>query len=396
MRLERVGRDMSEVGRSRLLRPESPRIRRGILDTATTRLAVERDNRSVFGRRLFWVAIASLVGVAACTTQVVGANPRATTTWELLQPRAMAATANGSLYVYDAIHDQVFLRNPGGELRLIAGNGRSGTNGDGKPAVDAELESVAAMALGNNGALYLVSGERIRAISPGGTITTVAGGGTEQPVSGAVATEVSLKSPIGIAISPSGALYLAVEWQSAVYRLSGDHLEQVLGPSSFLGADPLWPEDDSMNVDALAFDRSGNLYLGGTDPYAVFVLPIQGRLHSIGALRGEAPDALASSRSGSVFDAGNLSLMSFSSSSTSGNSSGGRVVFNYSLAGILPGHQYLAGAGVAALPDGAAIIDGNVFGAPGDCHHAVIIEIATAGRAQVLDNWQPNKSGPSC
>jgi hypothetical protein len=126
------------------------------------------------------------------------------------------------------------------------------------------------------------------------------------------------------------------------------------------------------------------------------VLPTGGHLHSIGALRWETPDALAASTSGSVFDAGNLSLMSFSASGTSRNFSAGRVVFDYSLAGILPGHQYLAGAGVAALPDGEAIVDGDVFGGPGDCHHVVIIGIAATGETQVLDNWQPNRSGPSC
>jgi hypothetical protein len=217
-------------------------------DAADTRPAAPRDNRSVFRARVFLVAIGTLVGVGACSAQVVGASPRVATTQELLQPGAMAATANGSLYLYDAIDDQVFLRSPGGELRLTAGNGRSGDEGDGKPAVDAELESVAAMALGKNGTLYLATGERVRAISPSGTITTVAGGGTGQPISGAVATKVSLKSPVGIAVSPSGALYLAVEWETAVYRLGGDHLEEVLGPSSFLGADPRWPGDNSMNV----------------------------------------------------------------------------------------------------------------------------------------------------
>lgn len=317
----------------------------------------------------------------------------------LVEPGAMVAAPNGGLYVYDTSRHQIVFRDPNGDLRVVAGNGVVGESGDGGLATRAELDDVGALALAPNGTLYLSGGGRVRAVSPSGVISTVVGDGRSgqcKLAGGTIATDASIGSP-GIAVSPSGRLYLALGCPSDVAVLQDGRLYLKLVPASFLGADPLYPEDCQPGPSAIAFDRAGDLYIGGTDPYTVFALRPGGRLHTTGFLRLEPPDALAAGPPGSVVDAGNLSLFRFSASARwSGSEPSGHLLFGYSLRGLLPGRQYFADGGVAVLPNGTAVVDGDAFGAPGDCHHAVLVEVTQKEQLKLLGNWQPHRSGPSC
>jgi hypothetical protein len=293
---------------------------------------------------------------------------------------------------------QVLLRDPNGSLRVVAGNEAVGESGDGGLATRAELDDVGALALAPDGTLYLSGGGRVRAVSPSGVISTVAGDGRSGQckfAGGTISTDASIGS-LGIAVSPTGRLYLALGCPSDVAVLQDGRLYLKLVPASFLGADPLYPEDREPGPSPIAFDRAGDLYIGGTDPYVVFALRPGGRLHTIGFLRLEPLDALAAGPPGSVVDAGSFSLVRYSA--TAHWPTSGHLLFNYknSLRGLLPGKQSFADGGVAVFPDGTAVVDGDAFGAPGDCHHAVLVEVTPKGGLKLLGNWQPHKSGPSC
>jgi len=346
-------------------------------------------------------------GVGAFTTLLALVSPNAGAqsagahALSLIEPGAMTAAPDGGLYIYDMSRHQVLLRDPNGAMRVVVGNGIVGSAGDGGPATRAALGPVAALALAPDGTLYISGGNRVRAVSPSGVITTVAGNGQDPGIckltNGTIATHVASGSP-GIAVSPSGHLYLTGPCNADVTVLRGRRLHLVLVPASFLGADPLFPEDREPGPSAIAFDRAGDLYIGGTDPYTVFALRPGGRLHTIGFLRLEPPDALAAGPPGSVVDAGNLSLVRFSATAHWSGSSrpAGHLLFNYSLRGLLPGEQYFADGGVAVFPNGTAVVDGNAFFGPGDCHHALLIEVTPKGQLKLIGNWQPHESGPSC
>ena len=82
----------------------------------------------------------------------------------LVQPGAMVAAPNGGLYIYDTSRHQVLLREPNGNMRVVAGNGVVGQSGDGGPATRAALGQVVALALAPDGTLYLSGGNRVRAV----------------------------------------------------------------------------------------------------------------------------------------------------------------------------------------------------------------------------------------
>jgi hypothetical protein len=144
------------------------------------------------------------------------------------EPEALAAGLAGRLYIVDTRRDEVLERLPDGKFAVVAGDGKTGYSGDGRPAVDARLALGAdsGIAVGANGTLYIADSgnDRVRSVLPNGIIETVAGGGhvalsTTKPVP---ARDASLNEPngsvAGLAIGPDDQLYFAIN--SGVYRLA--------------------------------------------------------------------------------------------------------------------------------------------------------------------------------
>src|SRR5207247_5798987 len=67
-----------------------------------------------------------------------------------------------------------------GTITTVAGNGTRGFSGDGGPATSVQLSYPPGVAVDGAGDLFIADtgNQRIRKVSPAGTITTVAGDGT--------------------------------------------------------------------------------------------------------------------------------------------------------------------------------------------------------------------------
>src|SRR5947209_3753834 len=94
-----------------------------------------------------------------------------------------------------------------GTILTIAGNGKVGFSGDGGPATQAALNAPFGMLVDTAGNLFFTDSfnSRVRRVSPDGTVTTVAGGGTKAPAAaeGGPATQARLGSPLlGLALGP--------------------------------------------------------------------------------------------------------------------------------------------------------------------------------------------------
>lgn len=133
---------------------------------------------------------------------------------ELDRPAKLAFDESGSLYVLEA-GARVRKITPGKIITTVAGTGQPGFSGDGGPAVEAQISAgnILADKLGN---IYIAdqTNHRVRKISVEGTITTVAGSG---PVGldaggfsgdGGIATAALLNSPNDIALDDAGILYI--------------------------------------------------------------------------------------------------------------------------------------------------------------------------------------------
>lgn len=124
-----------------------------------------------------------------------------------MKPSSIAVDADGNVYVADRQNYRVFQIDPGGAVSVLAGNGQPGHSGDGAPAVEARVhaEHVAANSMGD---VFVAGGNRVRRIDSSGTITTIAGTGSDRfsgNQSAAAATGLSVS---GLAVSPSGDLWI--------------------------------------------------------------------------------------------------------------------------------------------------------------------------------------------
>jgi sugar lactone lactonase YvrE len=109
-----------------------------------------------------------------------------------------------------------------GIIATIAGNGQPGDSGDNGPAISAEFYP-SDIALDGGGNLYIVAGsnQRVRKVSPGGTITALAGTGQQgYGGDGGPATSAQLSYPCCIAVDGAGNLYIADTDNDVVRRIT--------------------------------------------------------------------------------------------------------------------------------------------------------------------------------
>jgi len=176
----------------------------------------------------------------------------------------------GNIYISDSANNRVRKVLTNGIVSTIAGRGNFGFSGDGGLATSASLNDPSGLALDSSGNLYIADtgNSRIRKVTPGGLITTVAGNGSSAPITdGGFAVSSSLISPTGIAVDASGNLYISDEFS---------RVRKVTASTGFIstfagGATFGYSGDGGAATSALlsgpagmAFDGPGNLYIAET------------------------------------------------------------------------------------------------------------------------------------
>ena len=139
----------------------------------------------------------------------------------LNQPFGVAFDAAGNLYIADRQNRVVEKVTPGGTLSIIAGNGTSGSPTPG-PATSSRLGAVYGLAVNAAGDVYLAdySNSRIELITTDGTLSVLAGNGTAgAPTYGGAPTSSALHSPIGVAAIANGTVYIDDEANLTIDRV---------------------------------------------------------------------------------------------------------------------------------------------------------------------------------
>ncbi|MCI5129648.1 MAG: hypothetical protein D3907_14445, partial [Candidatus Electrothrix sp. AUS3] len=150
----------------------------------------------------------------------------------------------GNFFIADDSHHRIRKVDSSGIITTVAGTGSSGYRGDGGLAIMARLDRPKDVALDQAGNLFIADydNSRIRKIDPNGIITTVAGNGSSgSQGDGGAATEASLYRPLEVAVDQLGNVFIAeydhhrirkVEFASAVFK------SDLLAPGEIPFADP--------------------------------------------------------------------------------------------------------------------------------------------------------------
>ncbi|MGH9278344.1 MAG: TIR domain-containing protein [Acidimicrobiales bacterium] len=180
-----------------------------------------------------------------------------------LEVTAMVVGHDGALVI--ATNREVLRVRADGALEAVAGSVLAGFAGDGGPATSAKLDSPSGLAIANDGTIYIADtgNNRIRKVSQG-IITTVAGTGKPE-ASGDMgpAIEAGVPAPSAVAVGDDGSLYIGTDNQ--VRRVVDDIIALVAGnpddESGFSGDSGPAPSAHLDGVNGLVLSREGILYV---------------------------------------------------------------------------------------------------------------------------------------
>ncbi len=146
------------------------------------------------------------------------------TSASLNYPEAVALDDNGNLYIADTYNDRIrFVNMSTGVITTVAGDGEQGFFGDGGPATSASLDTPKGVRVDSNGFLWIADfgNDRIRRVNlRTGVITTVAGA-DEYVLDNYPATQTGLDGPTGTLSDAAGNLYIVEGWGSRIRAVRG-------------------------------------------------------------------------------------------------------------------------------------------------------------------------------
>ena len=140
-------------------------------------------------------------------------------------PTGVAVTADGGFLIVDANADRVRRVSTGGTITTVAGTGSAGGAGDGGPAASAQLNVPVGVATLSDGGFVVTEyeGQRIRRVSPAGVITRVAGTGSAGfSGDGGPATAAQLNKPVGVSATSDGGFLIGDSLNGRLRKVAAD------------------------------------------------------------------------------------------------------------------------------------------------------------------------------
>ncbi len=211
----------------------------------------------------------------------------------------MAAGAAGTFIVADS--SRIYSVAPGGSVTALAGGGWSSfADGAGTSALFAYPQGVAVDASG----VVLVSdtgNHRIRVVTPGGVVSTLAGGSESDSADG-LGTAASFSSPTSLAIHPSGGAVVVEMYRARVRTVSASGAVATLAGSGFQE----YPARDGLGTAAsfsypkgVAVDGAGAVYVA--DSSNVRIIAADGFVSTLWRLNDGYPNSIAVDAAGTIF-----------------------------------------------------------------------------------------------
>jgi DNA-binding beta-propeller fold protein YncE len=183
-------------------------------------------------------------------------------------PSALAADASGNVYVADTNNNTIRKIAPGGAVTTLAGAAGVAGGADGTGAA-ATFNGPGAIATDSSGNVYVADtfNDTIRMITPAGVVTTIAGSAGVAGAADGTGAAASFNLPSGIAVnSTTGTIYVADYNNSTIRAIApGGVVTTLAGTPGRIGAaDGSGAAAEFDGPQGMALDASGNIYVADT------------------------------------------------------------------------------------------------------------------------------------
>lgn len=214
-----------------------------------------------------------VVSTIAGTNKVSGTNDGVGNTARFNQPRGLAFDTNGNLYVADTVNSVIRRLAPDGTVTTIAG---AGTNGvaDGTNN-SAQFNQPRGIVVDTNGIVYVADTgnqtiRRIQLIDTNWVVTTILGAPRTNGIADGTNSDVRFNQPGEMAIDGAGTIYLADTGNHSIRKLAPVDTNWVV--TTLAGTNGVVGNDDGTNGTArffkpgsVALDGAGNVFVADTE-----------------------------------------------------------------------------------------------------------------------------------
>jgi sugar lactone lactonase YvrE len=178
-------------------------------------------------------------------------------------PQGIALHTDGTMYVADRLNHRIRKITASGNVTTLAGSGNGFANGQGSAASFTQPHGVA---VDGNGTVYVADSlnHRIRKITAGGNVTTLAGSG-DPDFSDGNGTAASFRWPSGVAVDGNGTVYVADSSNNRIRKITPTGNVTTLAGSGFTGlVDGQGTAASFGYPSGVAVDGTGAVYVADT------------------------------------------------------------------------------------------------------------------------------------
>jgi sugar lactone lactonase YvrE len=222
-------------------------------------------------------------------------------------PTGIAVDSVGNIYVSEQNNNRIRRITTAGVVSTLAGSG-TGQFADGSGAA-ASFWFPYGVAVDSAGNVYVADTDnhRIRKITPGGVVTTLAGSGTGQFADG-TGSAASFFYPHGIAVDSAGIVYVSDKLNHRIRRITSAGVVTTLAGSATAGSSNQTGTNATFrNPEGIAVDSAGNLYVGDRNNDLIRKITPEGVVTTLagstqGSVDGTGTNAMFSNPAGLALD----------------------------------------------------------------------------------------------
>ena len=205
----------------------------------------------------------------------------------LKAPGPLAVDGAGNLYVADVNDYRVRRVDRAGVIDTVAGNGTFSFSGDGGPATSAQLYAASGVAIDPSGNVYIGdwANHRVRRVDPSGTITTVAGNGQDAfSGDGGPATAAAIRYPSKVALDGAGNLYIASHLDFRIRKVDANGVISTVAGNGTLGYSGDGGPGPSASIGwigGLAVDGAGVVFVSDVGGHRIRKVGVDGIISTV-------------------------------------------------------------------------------------------------------------------